>query len=411
VCVVVTIDRRHVSRQIVIKVSNRCNLACDYCYMFEKADQSWRKKPKLISKKTIRRLALRISAYMREHELAELLVDLHGGEPLLAGPELLRYLVTTLRAAVGRTPGQRLRFSMQTNALLLNEQWLALLHELDVKLGVSLDGDEQGNRRRVDRQGTNSYSRVHAALELLQRYEHPLLQRVLCVIDPATDPVATYRHLRQFGPLDLILPHGTWDEPPPGYDPYDDTTPFADWLIRAFDEWYWDEDPADVRLFIKILGLVIEPDTPWWARVEIVGQWVVPAIVVESNGTYEGPDHNKVVREGEAYTGLTVRKNTLTQALINLLETTMDRRLHEPSAACQACPVVQECGGGLSSQRYKAGSYDNVSLYCKDLSKFFLHARARATEAAAASGMTLEEYRIAMRKTIEAAQENSSLPH
>ena len=36
-------------REFVLKVHARCNLACDYCYMYELADQSWRNASKLMS--------------------------------------------------------------------------------------------------------------------------------------------------------------------------------------------------------------------------------------------------------------------------------------------------------------------------------------------------------------------------
>src|ERR1043166_2879062 len=29
-------------REFVLKVHSRCNLTCDYCYIYEMADQSWR---------------------------------------------------------------------------------------------------------------------------------------------------------------------------------------------------------------------------------------------------------------------------------------------------------------------------------------------------------------------------------
>ncbi|HEX2745877.1 MAG TPA: radical SAM protein, partial [Streptosporangiaceae bacterium] len=36
-------------RQFVIKMHSRCNLACDYCYMYTMADQSWRSLPAKMS--------------------------------------------------------------------------------------------------------------------------------------------------------------------------------------------------------------------------------------------------------------------------------------------------------------------------------------------------------------------------
>jgi uncharacterized protein len=28
--------------EFIVKVHSRCDLSCDYCYMYEMADQSWR---------------------------------------------------------------------------------------------------------------------------------------------------------------------------------------------------------------------------------------------------------------------------------------------------------------------------------------------------------------------------------
>ena len=38
--------------QYVLKVHGRCILACDHCYVYEQADQSWRHKPAAISIET-----------------------------------------------------------------------------------------------------------------------------------------------------------------------------------------------------------------------------------------------------------------------------------------------------------------------------------------------------------------------
>src|ERR1700692_4635994 len=88
-------------REFIVKVHSRCDLACDYCYMYEMADQSWRGQPRAMSPETVdlnaRRIGEHVSAPPRER--ATLL--LRGGEPLLAGRDRIKQLVTATRLAAG----------------------------------------------------------------------------------------------------------------------------------------------------------------------------------------------------------------------------------------------------------------------------------------------------------------------
>ena len=86
--------------QIVLKVHSRCDLACDHCYVYEAADQSWRGRPMVISDEVISQTARRIAEHANAHALPAVQVILHGGEPLLAGPARLRRIITELRAAL-----------------------------------------------------------------------------------------------------------------------------------------------------------------------------------------------------------------------------------------------------------------------------------------------------------------------
>ena len=71
--------------QFVLKVHSRCDLACDHCYVYEAADQSWRGRPMVISDSVVSQAAQRIGEHAGAHGLPAVQVVLHGGEPLLAG--------------------------------------------------------------------------------------------------------------------------------------------------------------------------------------------------------------------------------------------------------------------------------------------------------------------------------------
>src|SRR5579863_9783187 len=72
-------------REFIVKIHSRCDLACDYCYMYEMADQSWRDRPRRMTPEIAEHTAMRIGEHARSHRLKEIAVILHGGEPLLAG--------------------------------------------------------------------------------------------------------------------------------------------------------------------------------------------------------------------------------------------------------------------------------------------------------------------------------------
>src|SRR5688572_28428788 len=82
--------------------------------------------------------------------------------------------------------GVPFRLSMQTNGLLLDDEWLDLLVELDVWFAISLDGPPDVNdRHRLTKRGAPTGRRVVQAVEMVQG--HPareLFGGVLSVIDP-----------------------------------------------------------------------------------------------------------------------------------------------------------------------------------------------------------------------------------
>ncbi|MGR7003049.1 hypothetical protein ACU686_42175 [Yinghuangia aomiensis] len=56
-------------RHFVVKVHSRCNLACDYCYLYEMADRSWSRTAKAMSPAVARETATRIGEHARTHGL------------------------------------------------------------------------------------------------------------------------------------------------------------------------------------------------------------------------------------------------------------------------------------------------------------------------------------------------------
>jgi uncharacterized protein len=360
-------------REFIVKIHSRCDLACDYCYMYQMADQSWRDRPRRMAPEIAACTAARIGEHAQAHGLTDVNLVLHGGEPLLAGPDLITDLVTAVRDECG--PDVTVGACIQTNGVRLDGAYLDLFEKLGVRVGVSLDGtaDAQDRHRRFA-SGRGSSGPVREALQLLAspRYRH-LFSGLLCTVDCANKPLETFEALAAFSPprVDFLLPHGTWEDPPPGLIPGGGSTPYADWLIAVFDAWYWESPPRPgIRMFEEITHMILGGTS----GIETMGLAPARLVVVETDGAIEQGDALKAVHHGAPGTGLHVTSDSLDAAL--MLPGIIARQLGEHALAprCRECKIRQVCGGGLYAHRYRSGTgFANPSVYCANLMKLITH--------------------------------------
>ncbi|HEX2315844.1 MAG TPA: FxsB family cyclophane-forming radical SAM/SPASM peptide maturase [Thermomonospora sp.] len=363
-------------REFVLKIHSRCNLACDHCYVYEGADQSWRTRPRRMPAAVVAATAGRIAEHARAHGLTEVGVVLHGGEPLLAGGPAIGRAARLLRAAA--PPGCRVDISVQTNGLLLTEPLLDLLARHDVGVSVSVDGDRAAHdRHRRHADGRGSHAAVMRGLSLLAGPYRAIYRGLLCTVDLANDPVATYEALLETAPpkVDLLLPHGTWGAPPPGLDPGGTGTPYADWLAAVFDRWYRaPRRETGIRFLEEIIHLILGGRS----RTESIGLSPVALVVVDTDGTLQQVDTLKTAFPGAPETGLTVTDHAFDDALVHPGVVARQIGLSALSAACLRCPVRDVCGGGYYVHRYRPGDgYRNPSVYCRDLRGLIEHVSRR----------------------------------
>jgi len=357
-------------REFVVKVHQLCNLACDYCYVYTLADQSWRTRPKTMSEPVVRATAERIAEHAGRHGLASVTVVLHGGEPLLTGPDLLGVVATTIRAALPAATSAR--FTMQTNGVLLNERALRMLGAHGIRVGISLDGppgDHDRHRRHAD--GRGSHAEVRRALALLAMPEHRRhFAGLLCTVDVTTDPVRVYESLLQYDPpiIDFLLPHANWSTSPRPVG-------YGEWLVRLFDRWFdAPRKETRIRFLEEILNLVLGGAS----GSEQIGLSPSATAVVETDGAIEQVDSLKSAYEGAAATGLSVLTDTFDAALRHPGLVARQIGAAALGETCLACPIHRICGGGHYAHRYRAGTgFRNPSVYCADLRQLIEHVRRR----------------------------------
>ncbi len=367
----------------IVKVAQPCNRACDHCYVYELLDHSWQDKPAVMANATAAQLAHRIGEHARRHALPRVRVVLHGGEPLLAGRPRIEHLLEVLSEGLRGTAVCDI--SVQSNVTLLNPSWMDLFRRHGVSVGVSLDGGREANdRHRRAKNGRSSYDSVQRGLELLRRPENKaLFAGLLCTVDLANPPLEVYEALLAHEPpaVNFLLPHATWEHPPPGHDPR--RTPYANWLLEVFEKWYSaPRQETRIRLFEDLMDLALGGHV----HSESIGLADTDFLVVESDGSIELADSLKVTRDGGPATGLDIFAQDFDSVARHPVVADARRGgLSALADVCRGCEVVRMCGGGLRAHRFHPRTgFSNPSVYCADLRVLTTHIRDRVVADATA---------------------------
>ena len=364
---------------VVLKLASRCNLNCSYCYIYNHEDKSYLRRPKLIGDAVYERTLDAMLGYCQERsDDYGMALIYHGGEPTLIGAGRFDRLAARAREVLG--PRLRL-LAIQTNAVLLDEEWVEVFRRHEMRVSVSLDGPpEIHDAVRVDHHGRGSYAETVAGIRLLQ--EGGITPRILSVVNPGRSGGDAYRHFRSLGvtSMDFLLPDVTHDSRDTFYGGLGET-PVADFLIPAFDAWLAEDDPGvEVRLFSNLLRAFLgdEPGS------DAFGNPLMSYLIVETDGAIEALDALRVCAEGIGQSGLNVLEHGFGDLATGL--PLVHQAVHQGfplAAACQGCPEREVCGGGHLPHRYsRARGFDNPSAWCADILKLFAHIRDRTGIAA-----------------------------
>ena len=194
---------------VILKIAALCNLNCSYCYVYNHEDKGYLQRPRFIADDTFDAALRAIAAYCDRRSGHTVSITFHGGEPTLIGAERFDALATRAKQTLGDSLGG---LSIQTNATLIDEDWLNVFGRHRVQVGVSLDGPRATNdMHRVDHAGHGSYDRALEGLAALQ--QRGLDPGVLCVVNPRMSGLEVYRHFRSLGlqRMDFLLPDATHD--------------------------------------------------------------------------------------------------------------------------------------------------------------------------------------------------------
>lgn len=351
---------------MIVKIASGCNLLCDYCYEYQAGDHTWRSKPPMLTSELARTLGWRIREYCHFSGKESIAVVGHGGEPLLVGHRRLRELLEAILA--GAYPFQ-VCFSLQTNATLIDREFCDVFRDLNVSVGVSMDGGERHSHRRVDRRGNPSWQSARAGIDCLQQFAPNCFAGVLCVIDLDTEPEEVLDALLQFRSpmIDLLQPFMSLDDA--GERRQAIAARFGVWITRALRHWL--RHPSNTACRVRVLEDALQAVVTGRPKTDWFGPRGVSYLVVETDGSYDLLDQLKSIGSESARfrgLGMDVNRFPIAQAERGAVELMAKFGAAMLPDGCSECRWATVCAGGHLPSRYslKAG-FNNRSTYCEGI--------------------------------------------
>ncbi|MBK1715009.1 anaerobic sulfatase maturase [Rubrivivax gelatinosus] len=364
-----------------------CNLDCRYCFYLEKERLFPPGERFLMAPEVLRAY---VEQTIRATPGPELLFTWQGGEPLLRGLAFYRQAVALQRERAG---GRRVRNTLQTNGVLLDDAWCAFFAEAGFEIGVSLDGPEDvHDAARVDKQGRGSFARVMAGITRLRAHGVPF--NVLATVSDAVSrrPAEVYEffvaqgftHL-QFNPVverrPTLAERGVglaFAQPPGGARAPQslETTPdtvdaavYGEFLVSVFDRWVR-RDVGRVHVMNFEWALAAFMGLP--ATVCLFAADCGRALVVEHDGSVYSCDH---------YVYPTHRLGSLLDADVRELAAAPQQQAFGQAksalpAECRRCPWLQACHGECPKNRFvtSADGEPGLNYLCPAYRRYFRHA-------------------------------------
>ena len=354
---------------LIKPVGSLCNLECDYCFYLGTDAALGGERPAVMPQDVLEQMVRDFLGL----GFPTSVFTWQGGEPTLAGLDFYRRAVRA-QQEFGRG-GQSVANALQTNGILLDDQWAEFLAHWRFLVGLSLDGpSEVHDRFRRDRRGEGTFGRVMRAVEVLRanNVEFNILSMVTSHSCNLGREI--YRWLTGQGFAYLQFIPCVENDPdtgvpvPAGVS----ATGYGKFLCEVFDEWTdrGDTRRVSVRLFDSLVAQLAGEK-----RITLceMGARCDHYLVVEKDGGVYPCDF--FVSRRRCLGNL--MNTPLSGLFLSDRESAFAALKSEYPDECSRCRHLDLCRGGCPKDRLSAGGnrFGGKSRLCEGLLLFLDHAR------------------------------------
>ena len=355
-----------------------CNLDCAYCFFL--------KKESLYPGSSFHMSDEVMESYVRQIiQSGQPTIAWQGGEPTLMGLDFFRRALAAEKKFL--RPGQVVENTLQTNGILIDEEWCKFLNQNRFLVGISMDGPRQlHDAYRKDKGGNSTFDRVVEAVHLMQK--HRVEFNVLCTVNAVNSqyPLDVYRFFRdelkaQYIQFIPIVERDNASGNQEGENVTERTVPadvYGRFLIAIFDEWV----QHDVgTMFVPFFDSVLASYVYGQSSVCVLRPTCGDALALEHNGDLYSCDH---FVEPQHLLG-NITKSPMFELAGGEKQIAFGRAKASLPRTCRECRFLFTCHGECPKNRVlaTASGEPRLNWLCAGLKAFFAHTEKPMKEMAA----------------------------
>lgn len=360
---------------LIKPASSNCSLRCKYCFYHSIAENRTTQSFGIMSADTLENIVKKALEYA---DLA-CTFAFQGGEPTLAGLDFFRKLIEYVKQYNKKNVA--VSFALQTNGILIDEEWAEFLADNKFLVGISLDGPKDiHNSHRVDAKNDGTFNKVMKTIEIFNKYkiEYNILYVVTALSARYANKIYNFFKQNNFRYIQFI----------PCLDPINEERgqhsyslkpqDLEKFLKQTFDRWYEDfakGEYVSVRYFDNLVTMILghRPEA-----CNMNGKCQCQCVVEADGGVYPC-DFYVLDKWCLGNINDTELKNILSsENAVEFIKTSL------PVAdKCRECRWYSICRGGCRRERDNfEGEEISLNYYCSAYKEFFNYAYSRLLNAA-----------------------------